>query len=84
MSDQHAKRRREVLRTLDERGLDCLLVTHPPNWYYLTGFTGESGVLVVSGEATTLLTDGRFTVQAKEEARGKGGIATGRALCGAR
>jgi Xaa-Pro aminopeptidase len=70
MSHQHAKRRREVLRTLEERGLDCLLVTHPPNWYYLTGFTGESGVLVVSGGATTLVTDGRFTVQAKEEVRG--------------
>jgi Xaa-Pro aminopeptidase len=70
MSNQHAKRRRAVLRTLNERGLDCLLVTHAPNWYYLTGFTGESGVLVVCGGGTTLVTDGRFTVQAKEEARG--------------
>jgi len=70
MSDQYAKRRQEVLRSLHERGLDCLLVTHPPNWYYLTGFTGESGALVVSGGATTLVTDGRFTVQAKEEAPG--------------
>jgi Xaa-Pro aminopeptidase len=70
MSDRHAKRRREVLRTLQPRGLDCLLVTRPPNWYYLTGFTGESGVLVLSGGAATLVTDGRFTVQAKEEAPG--------------
>ena len=70
MSDPHAKRRTEVLRTLNKCGLDCLLVTHPPNWYYLTGFTGESGVLVVSSGATTLVTDGRFTVQAKEETRG--------------
>ena len=70
MNDQHAKRRRELLRTLDERGLDCLLVIHPANRYYLTGFTGESGVLVVGGAGTTLLTDGRFTVQAKEETRG--------------
>ena len=70
MSDQYAKRRQEVLRSLHERGLDCLLVTHPPNWYYLTGFTGESGALVVSGGATTLVTDGRFTLQAKEEAPG--------------
>ena len=70
MSDPHAKRRTEVLRTLNKCGLDCLLVTHPPNWYYLTGFTGESGVLVVSSGATTLVTDGRFSVQAKEETRG--------------
>ena len=52
------------------RGLDCLLVTHPANWYYLTGFTGESGALVVSTTGTKLLTDGRFIVQAKEETRG--------------
>ena len=58
------------MRTLNHRGLDCLLVSHLPNWYYLTGFTGESGVLVVGGGGTTLITDGRFTVQAKEETRG--------------
>src|SRR5215831_10545815 len=70
MSDQHAKRWQEVLRTLHERGLDALLVTHPPNWYYLTGFTGESGALVVREKGTTLITDGRFTVQAKQETSG--------------
>jgi Xaa-Pro aminopeptidase len=47
-----------------------LLVTHPANWYYLTGFTGESGVLAVCSGRTTLITDGRFTTQAKEEAPG--------------
>jgi Xaa-Pro aminopeptidase len=46
------------------------VVTHPANWYYLSGFTGESGALVVSRDGTTLLTDGRFTVQAKEETLG--------------
>jgi Xaa-Pro aminopeptidase len=56
MSNQYAKRRRAVLRALNERELDCLLVTHAPNWYYLTGFTGESGVLVVCGGGTTLVT----------------------------
>ncbi len=46
------------------------MVTHPANWYYLTGFTGESGALVVTTSGSKLLTDGRFTVQAREEARG--------------
>jgi len=59
-----------VARQLKRRELDCLLVTHPANWYYLTGFTGESGVLAVAGGRTTLITDGRFTTQAKEEAPG--------------
>ncbi len=67
---------------LRQRGLDCLLVTHPPNWFYLTGFTGESGALVVEKDRATLITDGRFTVQAREEAAGirtvlqKGGLYT--------
>ena len=50
--------------------MDSLLVTHPANWFYLTGFTGESGALVISKKGTTLITDGRFVVQAKGETAG--------------
>ncbi len=46
------------------------MVTSAANWYYLTGFTGESGALLIGGAGTTLLTDGRFTVQAREETHG--------------
>jgi Xaa-Pro aminopeptidase len=70
MGAEHTKRRRALLAEAASRKLDCLLVTHPANWYYLTGFTGESGALVVSQDGATLLTDGRFTVQAKEETGG--------------
>src|SRR5450432_2231271 len=50
--------------------LDALLVTHPADWFYLTAFTGDSGALIVSPRAATLITDGRFTGQAKEETFG--------------
>jgi len=50
--------------------LDALLATHAPDWFYLTGFTGDSGALIVSRRATTLITDGRFTTQAREETSG--------------
>jgi Xaa-Pro aminopeptidase len=70
MSESFARRRRELVRELKQRELDCLLVTHPANWYYLTGFTGESGILVVASRGTTLVTDGRFTTQAREESPG--------------
>src|SRR5450432_1650241 len=70
MNADYSKRRKTVVRELAARGLDCLVVTHGPNWYYLTGFTGESGALVITGSGTALLTDGRFTVEAKEETRG--------------
>jgi Xaa-Pro aminopeptidase len=70
MSEAFANRRRELARELKRRELDCLLVTHPANWYYLTGFTGESGVLAVTPDRATLITDGRFTTQAHEEVGG--------------
>lgn len=70
MTADYAKRRKALARELRRRGLDCLIVTHPANWYYLTGFTGESGALILGTSSAKLLTDGRFTVQAKEEARG--------------
>ena len=80
MSEPYAKRRREVVQELKRRELDCLLVTLPADWYYLTGFTGDSGVVVVTAARTILVTDGRFTTQAKEESPGirvhlqKGGL----------
>ncbi len=43
------------------------MITHPANWYYLTGFTGEAGVLILSGGFATLITDGRFTTQVRQE-----------------
>jgi Xaa-Pro aminopeptidase len=63
-------RRRALVSKLKEAQLDCLLVTSPANWYYLTGFTGESGALLVSQRGTALVTDGRFAVQARQETSG--------------
>jgi Xaa-Pro aminopeptidase len=70
MTTPFSKRRQAVLRQLAEVQLDTLLITQPANWFYLTGFTGESGALLISGKGTTLITDGRFTVQARLEAPG--------------
>jgi Xaa-Pro aminopeptidase len=70
MTSPFANRRRELRKELQKRQLDCLLVTHAPNYYYLTGFTGDSGMLVVAQDGATLITDGRFTTQAREEAPG--------------
>ena len=63
-------RRSALVSKLKEAELDCLLVTSPANCYYLAGFTGESGALIVSQWGTTLVTDGRFTIQAREETSG--------------
>jgi Xaa-Pro aminopeptidase len=49
---------------------DAFLVTHLPNIFYLCGFTGSSGVLLVEVDRATLFTDGRYSVQARQEVLG--------------
>ena len=70
MKTAFADRRRALQAELAQAQLDCLLVTHAPDWYYLSGFTGESGALLVSRRNVTLITDGRFLVQARKETKG--------------
>ena len=52
---------------LDERELDCLLVTNLVNVRYLTGFTGTNGACVVSGDERLFLTDFRYVEQASSQ-----------------
>ncbi|HBT47163.1 MAG TPA: Xaa-Pro dipeptidase [Peptococcaceae bacterium] len=62
-------RRLERLRlALEQENIPALLVTGPANRLYLSGFTGESGYLLVTRSGRWLLTDGRFVEQAREEA----------------
>jgi Xaa-Pro aminopeptidase len=60
-------RRTALTGLISAAKLDALVITHPANWYYLTGFTGEAGVLIVGPGAAALITDGRFTTQVREE-----------------
>lgn len=55
---------------LADRGLDALVVSHPANVRYLTGFTGSSAVVVVAHSAVSLFTDSRYDVQAEAEVAG--------------
>ncbi|GAC1673402.1 MAG: Xaa-Pro peptidase family protein [Candidatus Acidiferrum sp.] len=50
--------------------IDALFITHPANLYYLTGFTGDAGALVMGAREHALVTDGRFTLQAAAETSG--------------
>jgi Xaa-Pro aminopeptidase len=70
MNEPFAQRRRALQALLSARRLLGIISTHPADWYYLTGFTGESGALIISRKGSALVTDGRFTVQAKEETSG--------------
>lgn len=61
--------RLERLRaSLSDRGLDGLVVNMPYNRLYLSGFTGTTGVLLVTATKAYLITDFRYTEQATAEA----------------
>jgi Xaa-Pro aminopeptidase len=58
--------------------VDALLITHPPDVRYLTGFTGSNAALVLLASAggrgkrnfAMLFTDGRYIEQARQETQG--------------
>ena len=45
---------------LDDKELDAILVSSPPNRRYLSGFTGSAGYLLISRSESVLCTDFRY------------------------
>jgi Xaa-Pro aminopeptidase len=68
----HKKRLRLLRDDAALLDLDAAIVTALPNVRYLTGFTGSNGLLLVTHRQATLLTDPRYTLQAKAETAGSG------------
>lgn len=59
-----------VRAELTAAGLAALVVADRSNVAWLTGFTGSSGSVVVTASTLTLVTDGRYTLQAGSQAPG--------------
>ena len=69
-------------RELEKRGLAGMLVAHSDEYLgeyvalrsqrltWLTGFTGSAGLAVVTQGAATILVDGRYTLQVREQVDG--------------
>jgi Xaa-Pro aminopeptidase len=72
MPQEFRERLQTLQRRLRESGAGAAVVTHLPNIYYLSGFTGSAGALVVEPRSATLFTDGRYSVQAREQLRSSG------------
>ncbi len=70
MERWHRKRLALLRRRVTSAGADALLVTHPPNIFYLSGFSGSAGALLVEPGRVTLFTDGRYAIQSRQEAPG--------------
>lgn len=56
--------------------IDGFLVTDPLNIYYLSGFTGDAGVLLITEKDKYLITDSRFEEQIKTENPDWGSVIT--------
>ena len=48
-------------------GIDALLITRLVNVRYLTGFTGSAGMVLVTPDTTTFVTDGRYRDQSADQ-----------------
>ncbi len=55
-----------VRRHLESADLDALVVTHPPNLFYLTGLRATSGALVLTRRQVVLVADPRYVQSARE------------------
>ncbi|KWX70781.1 M24 family metallopeptidase [Paenibacillus jilunlii] len=64
------KRVSKLRKVLQEQGLDAILITSGINRRYLSGFTGSSGYVLVTGDDSYLLTDFRYMTQAAEQVTG--------------
>src|SRR5689334_18261573 len=69
-----ARRIERVRAAMDEQGIDSMLVSHPYNRNYISGFTGEdqppldtAGILLIGPDDFCLVTDGRYTIQCAGE-----------------
>ena len=70
LMDLSARRVEKLRRLFKTEKVDLFLVLSETNVRYLTGFTGEASVLLVSKDRTLLVSDGRFATQLEQECPG--------------
>jgi len=58
----------KLLQKLAEREVDAFFISQPENRYYLSGFDGSDGFLLITPQNTILATDFRYIEQAKRQA----------------
>ena len=58
----------KVTELLKKKNLDAILISDGYNMRYLSGFGGATGYLYISADQKVLMTDSRYTTQAKHKA----------------
>ncbi len=69
MSLKIGNRIQKLCQGLGEREIDGILISQPENRRYLSNFDGSAGFLLVTPKNKILVTDFRYTAQAKNQAR---------------
>lgn len=64
----HTGRRDRLRQAMAAVGCDAMLITKLPDVRYLCGFSGSNAALLVLADTQALATDGRYVVQAGQEA----------------
>lgn len=66
----YAKRISDVRKLLKQKKLNALIITSGANVTYISGFLGDDSWAAITNNAVYLLTDNRYTEQAKKQCRG--------------
>ncbi|MFQ5874057.1 MAG: M24 family metallopeptidase, partial [Dehalococcoidia bacterium] len=60
-------RLKRLRQKLEESGLDAVLISQPENRFYLSGFSGSAGYLVISADHAIIATDFRYFEQSERQ-----------------
>ena len=70
MTQQLERRLKKLRKRLAERNCEAILISQSENRYYLSGFDGTAGFLLITKEHGILATDFRYIEQAGKQATG--------------
>ncbi len=60
---------KNLAKIMKDKGLEAVVISNMYNMRYLSGYKGDTGLLVLTGKQSYILTDFRYIFQAEEEAK---------------
>ncbi len=66
----YEKRIERLLSAMEARGADAALIASPENRFFFSGFTGETGAILITNNSRTLFVEQRYALQATMETKG--------------
>lgn len=76
----YEERVERLLTAMNARGADAVLIASKENRIFLSGFTGETGAILITGKSRTLFVEPRYALQAAMETRNFGIVSTAAGL----